>query len=316
MTQASPVHRDAPPAQEVRVSTLDGDRPCIRCGFNLQGQPVLREPVYGMIIVRCPECSTIASLQEYPMLGKWANRLAALIAAIWLIVLLGGIAASSGITFGLTESAIQTGSEKLATAIAAKYAAWYEAADETTKKSVSARFGQQAPQVNSYTWVDSTWWSKQDPRSFVSGFGGIRYAIDRKIVDNLTWSALVGFLLGVFWSVLLLGLRRPRLLIFAFLIVGLAAAFEFIWGSASQNAFYRYSGGGMEWVRNLASHMLAPWVAGVALATSVVGLWIGLWTGRPIARWLIKLLLPPRLWAPLSFLWLSEGKLPPKPRTR
>src|ERR1043165_7363414 len=121
------------------------------------------------------------------MLGKWANRLAALIAAIWLIVLLGGIAASSGITFGLTESAIQTGSEKLATAIAAKYAAWDEAADETTKKSVSARFGQQAPQVNSYTWVDSTWWSKQDPRSFVSGFGGIRYAIDRKIVDNLTW---------------------------------------------------------------------------------------------------------------------------------
>ncbi len=46
--------------RDERVSTLVGDRLCIRCGFNLCGQPVLRERHYRMLIARCPECSTVA----------------------------------------------------------------------------------------------------------------------------------------------------------------------------------------------------------------------------------------------------------------
>ncbi|MEM7227696.1 MAG: hypothetical protein AAF432_02670 [Planctomycetota bacterium] len=73
---------DAPPtlpssaesAREERVSSLVGDRFCTDCGYNLMGQPVLREPHYNMLIVRCPECGTIAAPQEYPLAGRWTNR--------------------------------------------------------------------------------------------------------------------------------------------------------------------------------------------------------------------------------------------------
>ena len=59
---------------EERVSALDGDRLCTNCHYNLIGQPVLREPYYQMFIVRCPECATVAALQEFPPLGRWSHR--------------------------------------------------------------------------------------------------------------------------------------------------------------------------------------------------------------------------------------------------
>ena len=59
---------------EERVSVTYGDRLCTHCHYNLIGQPVLREPYYSMLIVRCPECGTVAAMQEYPQLGRWANR--------------------------------------------------------------------------------------------------------------------------------------------------------------------------------------------------------------------------------------------------
>src|SRR4051812_32614115 len=94
---------DAAPAGR-RGSTVVGDRLCIRCGVNLVGQPIVREPVYGMFLIRCPECSTAASLQEYPLLGRWAGRLAALIAALWLLFVVATLLATTGIIGGLSDS--------------------------------------------------------------------------------------------------------------------------------------------------------------------------------------------------------------------
>lgn len=303
-----------PTSQEVRVSTLHGDRPCIRCGFNLQGQPVVREPVYGMIMVRCPECSTVASLQEYPLLGRWANRFAAVLAAAWLLLLLGGVLASGGITFGTTEAAIQSSSERLSLTISRKYVEWYNAADEKTKANVT-KWGGQAPQIGSYTTIDATWWNAQDPSIFLAELGGVRLAMNRGVADPLIWSVISGAMLGAVWSILLLALRRPRLLLMGLLIIGVAFTYEFLWGSLSRTwSMSRYMAGAI-WVQEAASHILAPWVTGFALGLSLLGLCLGLWFGRPLTRWLVRLLLPPRLWAPLSFLWIAEKLPPPKPRT-
>jgi hypothetical protein len=103
---------------EVRISTVVGDRLCIKCGFNLSGQPVVRESVYGMAIVRCPECSTIASLQEYPLLGRWARRIAAALAALWLLLLIGGTFATAGIMFGMSQQCLESGGTRLAAHVA------------------------------------------------------------------------------------------------------------------------------------------------------------------------------------------------------
>ncbi|MHC4949188.1 MAG: hypothetical protein ACYTG1_13185, partial [Planctomycetota bacterium] len=91
-----------PTEREERVSVLVGDRLCIGCGYNLTGQPVLREPHYRLLIVRCPECATVAGLQEYPVLGRWANRWAALVAALWFVVLLAFAFGSSASLFGMS----------------------------------------------------------------------------------------------------------------------------------------------------------------------------------------------------------------------
>ena len=53
------------PGPETRVDVLSGDRCCARCGFNLYGQTIIREPHYGLLMVRCPECGTAAAMQEY-----------------------------------------------------------------------------------------------------------------------------------------------------------------------------------------------------------------------------------------------------------
>ncbi len=113
LTRPPPTPRDpdAPPAAPLepgaqRISVLCGERACIACAFNLSGQPVVREPHYDMLIVRCPECGAVASLQEYPALGTWATRWTALAAALYIVLLLGGAFGAGAIGYGFCEAAI------------------------------------------------------------------------------------------------------------------------------------------------------------------------------------------------------------------
>src|SRR5688572_5228275 len=90
------------PEGEVRVSVLMGDRLCAACAYNLTGQTIVREPHYKLLIVRCPECATVASVQEYPLLGRWAVRWAMVLAGIWFLVLVAMWIASGATVFGFS----------------------------------------------------------------------------------------------------------------------------------------------------------------------------------------------------------------------
>lgn len=314
----SSVSPTPPPATEIRLTTIRGDRLCISCGFNLHGQPVVREPVYGMVMVRCPECSTPASLQEYPLLGKWPARLAAVLAAAWFLVLLGGLFASAGITFGMTEATVRSGSEKLATSISQQFADWYATADDKAKDAYAKQWGgTTAPviTVGPYTYVDSAWWDSLDKRSLLANFGGVRYAVNKSAVDSLSSCFIAGLCIGFVWSVFLLGLRRTRLPAFGLLLVGMAFGCELLWGSLVEDRMSRWSSTTI-YSHEAAAHILAPYLVAAALFTVLVSLFIGLWTGRPLLRWLVRLLLPPRLVSALSILWIAEGKSLPKPHPR
>ena len=83
--------------KEQHVSVIVGDRLCVHCGYNLTGQNIYREPHYDLLIARCPECGSVASVLEYPVLGRWANRWAAVIAALWVVVLLAVWLGSAGV---------------------------------------------------------------------------------------------------------------------------------------------------------------------------------------------------------------------------
>lgn len=309
---------DGPTLTEVRLTTLRGDRLCINCGFNLQGQVVVREPVYGMVMVRCPECSTPASLQEYPLLGKWPGRIAALLAAAWLLMLIGGLLASAGISFGMTEGVVQTGSQKLATSISQKFADWYATADEKAKVGFKSQWGGGAGPipVGAYTYIDNAWWDGLDKRTLITSVGGVTKAIDPHASEPLIGAFVAGLSMGFVWSVLLLGLRRSRLLGLGLLVVAIAFGFELIWGSLFQDRMGSRWSSGILWANDAAGRLLSPYLVAAGLSTVLAGMFVGLWTGRPLVRWLARLLLPPRLVSALSILWIAEGKPLPKPRPR
>ncbi len=75
---------------------------------------------------------------------------------------------------------------------------------------------------------------------------------------------------------------------------------------------------GLHWDR-YGSPAQWPWehraslpVAFLTAGLEVLGGVVGVWIGRPVARGLIRVLLPPRARAALAFLWHRDGKTPPR----
>ncbi len=103
---------------------IRADRACIGCGFNLYGQTVTKEEHYGMAITRCPECGTVAALQTYPAMSHWVNRFRALIAAVWVLVLLGAFIANTMAWVGMTQGASSLAGQHMSDIIGEANAVW------------------------------------------------------------------------------------------------------------------------------------------------------------------------------------------------
>jgi hypothetical protein len=313
---APPSHADSATSSsgtEKRISTVIGDRLCIKCSFNLAGQPVFRENVYGMAIVRCPECSTVASLQEHPLLGRWAGRFAAVLAGIWLLMLIGGIFASGGVLFGMSQGCLQNGSYRLATEISVKHSNWLATASAADSAIVTRMYGGGTIPTGPQSWIDGVWWKRQDPKQLVAGLGGPFKAIDPSIAEVLFWTAFIALVLGALWSIFLLHTRRFKLMFFALLPLGLALLFAYM-SNSSVSRTWMWAGPGTVLAMHEAERILWPWIISICLMTCFVAFCIGIWIGRPLVRRLAWLLLPPRMLGSIAYLWIAEGKHPPRPR--
>jgi hypothetical protein len=293
---------------ERRVSTVAGHRLCASCGFALLGQPILREPHYEMLIIRCPECGTVAAVQEYPALGRWAGRWAALLAALWLFVLVVAVFASAGLLFGMSQGMLEEGSRGYAEEIARAHDQWYRALPDPKNSPVTQYMPTQSA-VSAYSWVDSSWWEGVDKAAFLEAQGGGFGAIDPRAMWFLGWVALAGVVVGVFWSVALLGQRRSRAIVLVILVVALAAGFAWM---ANATSDYSWMGGGVTYAAWAARAQLAPYVEAIALLAGAVAAAAGIWFGRPLARLAVRTLLPPHLRPSLHVLWLADGLTPPR----
>lgn len=279
------------------LSTVTGDRVCTSCGFNLVGQPIVREEKYGLLIVRCPECAAVAALQEYPSMGVWAKRVGALAAAIWVIIVIAGAFAMGGALTGFTMMTVTAGSKPLADQIETDHRAWLN-----EQKGTTATMGY-------FSGVSQVWWSQQDPRALYEASGGTPTAL-RRTAGALPVMAIPGFAFGVAISVLALHRRGWRLALLAAIPIAIAASFVTIIIRGSTG------GPGVQWSGNLATEALAPRLAPVALGTAWLVMMFGALVGRSVARWLLRLMLPPRLVAPLATLWLCDGLPAPRPDGR
>jgi hypothetical protein len=277
---------------ERRVSVLGADRACTRCAFNLFGQSVVREPHYGLLIVRCPECGTVASLQEYPLLGRWANRWAALLAGLWFLLITAGTLAVAGVITGFTFGASLGASLDLA---------------ETIKNAYIAHETAQGKDPNAINWWwinDANWWQAQDKRKFIADAGGWLGAVRwRSFTIWLAGGAML-FVFASAWAVLMAHRRGLRLVLTTLPMLLFALVF-WVLSQTGGSTFMS--------THDLAASMLWPVVLPLSLLCAAASLFAGVLLGRRLARLVVRAALPPRLRVPLSWLWTCDGLAPPRP---
>ncbi|MCP3905549.1 MAG: hypothetical protein GY715_18135 [Planctomycetes bacterium] len=325
---------------ERRVSVLTADRMCASCGYNLVGQMVVREPHYGMLIVRCPECAAVASVQEYPLLGRWAGRWGAILAALWFIFLVAMWPLTSAIVFGWTattseeaargygqylrthhredmqrerddaiaKKATETGAAEAATPIdpvqaqAAQMLASIGSNNSATRRAIG--------QVLGVTVNDDfpSWWATQDGDALLAEAGGWSEMVNRRAFWIWVPAALTVFCVGWFWSLALLRLRRRWALAWGVAIMALAAVF-------SGALYMDWMDDDPGWYWHVSQRFIAPRVALMTYVFCAFPLAAGLLFGRPVTRFFIRALLPPSLRGALAYVWTAEGlELPPDRR--
>jgi hypothetical protein len=141
------------------------------------------------------------------------------------------------------------------------------------------------------------------------GAGGWRGAVEWSALWMWVWVLIACVAIGAFLSVALLGVGRRRLAVVSLTPLALAGIFALLslTGGSRNRAWM-----GSYLSSELAQETIAPIVIAMTLAFAIPSLWLGAWTGRPLARLAARVLLPPRLRPPLSVLWTADGLDPPR----
>jgi len=319
----APIHAAASVSDRA-VSVLWGDRSCASCGFNLVGQRIVREGVYGMLLVRCPECNTAASLQEYPLLGRWAARWGAVLAAGWLLGLLMWGVLNVWACFQLSHSAVVEASSTLAREAVVRQVAHSKIELEEIKKTDPEFKSRTAFSLNfmatqvaeAYGTLDLSWWNAQDADAMFQEVGGWRRGVNWGAAAVWVYGSVLGVGFGMVWAVALAHVRGWKLMAVPLVIAVFAVVMSLLPEARSLfyfDPFAQYNRGGGPWIVAIAA--VRATIEPIMLPASVVfcGLCmgVGVWIGRPVARLAVRALLAPRMRGTLAFLWLCDGKEPP-----
>lgn len=90
----------------VQVTTVEADRYCEGCGYNLRTQIVRRDARTQVLLCRCPECGRYHPVSDSVSVGRvWLSRVSTLALALWITVL---ISVFSGWAFGLFGISVVT----------------------------------------------------------------------------------------------------------------------------------------------------------------------------------------------------------------
>lgn len=280
---AAPAGTPAAPAP--RLGELVGDRCCVNCQFNLAGQTITREPHYGLPIITCPECGTIAALQEYPALSRWVPRFRAAMATLLIIGVLAYATLCALLAHALSYGVSRMMAEP-----------WSDYATRAFPASSAA-----GP-------PDPDWWNKLPPSRLFADAGGWSAGIEWGVLWYCVPACALAACFGAVWSILLPHLRGWRMLIVPAAIAGLT--FLMVAGT-----WRNWSGRGMNaWVvGQLAFHHVRPLLTVLIVGIVLLALLLGMFVGRALARRVIVLTLPPRLRIPFSFLWTADGVPLPRP---
>lgn len=271
---------------------VGADRPCVGCGFNLRGQAIARESHYGLALARCPECGRADALMELPRLARWQGRVALLLTGAWLGAMLLGLL----VTFGLMSNATYRIRMRLADPFNVRIIDAYKAADPANAQSLY--YGEDA-------YLPSNWQSLIDIEAMAKELPDPLLEMRAKALLEVLLSMTYLVPLGMCWGVAL-GWRRRGQVVAAMVVmtvVGIAMYYAMYVANSGPNRV-RFGG----WSSDAAMAQLGPRLFIPCVLVVGVSLVVGAWFGKPVARLLVLLLIPPAARAPLSFLWYIDGK--------
>ena len=329
------------PTQPEQFDEIRADRACIGCGFNLYAQPVTKEEHYGLAICRCPECGTVASLQQYPVMSHWVNRFRLLLAAVWIFLLLGIYVGNTAAITGMTQGSCYIAAESLGHILGSEHQAWEDAktaallaeqaqqsesASEQREPTTPTNTGTNTPGTTTITTANgvtttivngtvvtttgttgtsSGWWTQITPEWK-----------EAHMDDTIT-------LHGGLWK------NVDREFLIMLLPTGIVATvFGIFWSVALLGATRKkvlllpliscVIGFGIVFAINaadntyengsgIAAGLYTPIVAPMMLVYQFLVMALAIWIGRKLARLIVTMALPARGRVPLSILWTRDG---------
>ncbi|MBO6738957.1 MAG: hypothetical protein JJ916_03770 [Phycisphaerales bacterium] len=288
---------------------IRADRACAGCGFNLYGQSVTKEAHYGLAIARCPECGTVAALQQYPAMTHWVNRFRLILGAIYVVMLLAVFVAS---TIGISAFAFagsRVASANLGQYLIDDYNTWTaEKEAEQAAQTAPAALQVTMPQLPGLL---TSWSSNLSPeymafrlKGALDEFGSQWGNMNREWIIIMIPASIVSGAIGVFWSTALLGASRRRALLVPLASCLIGGAF-IIGANSPDNT--------NPWTWDYAHQLYIPMMTPVILAIEFIALAFGIYVGRMFARFVVRLALPPRARVPLGILWARDGLEMPRP---
>ena len=274
-----------------RYTQLETDLFCENCGYNLHGQPVNRDERLGILLCRCPECGRFHPAgYRTTATSVWLSRFAAALLGFWLLVVIATVViaaivfgAITMLHFDMFTYGVQVVNDReveyrsTTTNGTSNWAPYYK---DT---------GEQAPPAVDY---------RYRVRDFPRRNHNDRWEIQMMLATMALFAVGTGFLTGMLAVVFLWHWPRRRYLYVA--LVPFASA-AFVAALILTYDFYDY---------------IRPWLLQRTLyyaAIECIAVILGIYAGRPIARLLIRMFIPPRPRQHLAFLWRIDNKTPPAP---
>ena len=266
--------------QQPAVARIECDRFCDGCGYNLHTQVVRRDTRTQLLLCRCPECGRIHAVRDNVTAGRvWLQRLGTLALFVWmLVVVVGGFSLGAG-QVGVTIGTL----EELTT--------YRPTSMPVTTGPSPTTITISRPGRVAYSGGGNTIWQRQ-VREEIDYYGAFMALM-------LGLAFALGFALAVLMTVTMHHWPRGGYLVPVVCVPVLAGAIAwYAWSSD-----YAHLRG---W---------AAWYVVLDGGANLLGGLVGVLVGRPFARLLATLILPPRLRQVAAFLWLADGKLPPRVAT-
>lgn len=298
--------------QGVPVGVIETDTFCARCGFNLHTQKVWRDERLGILVCRCPECGGHHAVGSESSVGrKWMQRFATIGVMIWVafgLAFVFGIFAFSCIVYaassdGLTYHSLETTDGRLVTAN------WKNTGGYDYTLASDSSVTVDAKDVVDRQRLTPALTGNYPPRDYGGGiYYGQYYAELPQIiivggVMTLAWLFCAALLSACCWF-----WRRGRRWVWLFIPLLTGSVIHEVMRSSQAS---RTSALGRVLESDVEYQILY-----VACALQVTVMAIGIYFGRPFARFLLSIFVPPKTRQLFAFLWQCDGKTMPAARTQ